>query len=733
MENERSKYRAIIHLVNGKYSMDEDMLVSSLQTLSQLLCRHYGQKAIILIDEYDVPLDKAFQHGYYKEMVSLIRGLFGQALKTNDDLQFAVLTGCLRVSKESIFTGLNNFKVYAADDVRYDEEFGFTNKEIKKLLANYNLQEHFGKVKEWYDGYRFGNADIYCPWDVINYVDDLVSDPNVQPKSYWINSSGNDLVKRFIEQADITTKDEIEQLIAGNAVEKRIRPDLTYNEIDNSIDNIWSVLFTTGYLTRLGKAENGVYKLIIPNQEVREVFVLQIREWFNQTVANNRASTDKINQGFLEGEVETIQQELTMFLGETISVFDTKARNEEKEIFYHGILLGILKNYSGWVVKSNRESGDGFADILLKPKNPDAGIIVELKYARSLHDLDQACERALEQIEDRRYDTELREDGRNDILAYGIAFCRKRCKVVVKNYENHISLGSIDDYPRYVRAGADELFCGYVPFSWSEKYGTVLPLNRREVLNYNVQIGSFSELEILANMVQKYQKPVHLTFNSLYYRPEQYEEIAQLIQQCRSIGFDSYILADPALLVYLRKEKINCEVHLSGDLGTVNSAMTEVFAKEYPKRIIFQRKNTISEMRAVIRHITAQKEAARKEWTYPTEFEAFALNELCQFSGAFCNSLHCDEMGYLCRVPYWKKPVSLSESKLEKQEKKSSRRKYFYIRMGFCIRTDESCIGRWLPLRRNRLRPVYIKTAFRCWNHSSEAGRPGKLYRFYGA
>ena len=431
-ENERSKYRAIIHLVNGKYSMDEDMLVSSLQTLSQLLCRHYGQKAIILIDEYDVPLDKAFQHGYYKEMVSLIRGLFGQALKTNDDLQFAVLTGCLRVSKESIFTGLNNFKVYAADDVRYDEEFGFTNKEIKKLLANYNLQEHFGKVKEWYDGYRFGNADIYCPWDVINYVDDLVSDPNVQPKSYWINSSGNDLVKRFIEQADITTKDEIEQLIAGNAVEKRIRPDLTYNEIDNSIDNIWSVLFTTGYLTRLGKAENGVYKLIIPNQEVREVFVLKIREWFNQIVANNRASTNKINQGFLEGEAETIQQELTMFLGETIRVFDTKARNEEKEIFYHGILLGILKNYSGWVVKSNRESGDGFADILLKPKNPDAGIIVELKYARSLHDLDQACERALEQIEDRRYDTELREDGRNDILAYGIAFCRKRCKVVVK-------------------------------------------------------------------------------------------------------------------------------------------------------------------------------------------------------------------------------------------------------------------------------------------------------------
>ena len=432
-ENERSKYRAIIHLVNGKYSMDEDMLVSSLQTLSQLLCRHYGQKAMILIDEYDVPLDKAFQHGYYKEMVSLIRGLFGQALKTNDDLQFAVLTGCLRVSKESIFTGLNNFKVYAADDVRYDEEFGFTNEGVKKLLANYNLQEHFEKVKEWYDGYHFGDADIYCPWDVINYVDDLLSDPNVQPKSYWINSSGNDLVKRFIEQADITTKDEIEQLIAGNAVEKRIRSDLTYDEIDNSIDNIWSVLFTTGYLTRLGKAENGVYKLIIPNQEVREVFVLQIREWFNQIVANNRASTDKINQGFLEGEAETIQQELTMFLGETIRVFDTKARNEEKEIFYHGIVLGLLRCESEWLIQSNIESGDGLVDILIETEDPDAGIIIELKYAQTFQGLSKACENAMRQIRERRYDERLRNEGRNDILAYGIAFCRKRCKVVVKN------------------------------------------------------------------------------------------------------------------------------------------------------------------------------------------------------------------------------------------------------------------------------------------------------------
>lgn len=379
-----------------------------------------------------MPLDKAFQHGYYKKMVSLIRGVFGEVLKTNDFLMFAVLTGCLRVSKESIFTGLNNFKVYSADDIRYDEEFGFTNEDVKKILSDYNQQDHFLEVKEWYDGYHFGNADIYCPWDVINYMDDLMSNPKAKPKAYWINSSGNDLVKRFIDKADTTTKDEVEQLISGNAVEKRIRLDLTYDEIDNSVENLWSVLFTTGYLTRFGESENGVYKLVIPNKEVREVFVLQIRDWFDRIVADDQASTEKINRGFLEGRVEDIQQELTMFLGETISVMDTKARNEEKEIFYHGILIGILKNCSSWAVKSNKESGDGFADILVKPKNPDAGIIMELKYARSFGDLDKACERALEQIKDRRYDQEFREEGRNDILAYGIAFYKKRCKVVVE-------------------------------------------------------------------------------------------------------------------------------------------------------------------------------------------------------------------------------------------------------------------------------------------------------------
>lgn len=430
--DEQEQYKSLIAIKNGKHWMDKGLLASSLIVLSQLLCQHYGQKVIILIDEYDVPLDKAFQSGYYREMVSLIRSLFGQALKTNSFLQFAVLTGCLRVSKESIFTGLNNFKVHSVDDVRYDEEFGFTDDEVRRLLADYGLSDRFPKVKEWYDGYKFGNADIYCPWDVMNYVDDLQDNPKLLPKSYWINSSGNDLLKRFIDKADSTTRDEIEQLIAGSAVGKRVRLDLTYDEIDRSIDNIWSVLFTTGYLTQAGVSADGIYKLVIPNKEIREVFVLKIQEWFKTVVDSNQASTEKINQGFLVGNSEAIQQELTMFLTETISILDTKARDEQKENFYHGILLGILKNYSGWAVKSNRESGDGFADILVKPQNPDAGIIIEVKYAHSFKDLEYACERALKQAHDRRYDEIFREDGRSQILVYGIAFYKKRCRVIVE-------------------------------------------------------------------------------------------------------------------------------------------------------------------------------------------------------------------------------------------------------------------------------------------------------------
>ncbi|MEE1494390.1 MAG: AAA family ATPase [Anaerostipes hadrus] len=410
----------------------DERIEDSLRMLSQILFEHYGKKSIILIDEYDVPLDKAFQHGYYKEMVSLLRGMFGQALKTNEFLQFAVLTGCLRVSKESIFTGLNNFKVLSIADVRFDEQFGFTDEEVRKLLKDYDLEDYFSEAKEWYDGYHFGNADIYCPWDVINYVEHLRYDSEAEPEAFWINSSGNDLVKRFVAKADQTTKDEIEQLIAGDVIEKKIRQDLTYDEIDQSIDNLWSVLFTTGYLTQTGRAERGIYKLMIPNKEVREVFIDQIQQWFDQTVVNDEDRMSSFYQSFAQGKAKDVQDQLTSILAETISILDTKARNEEKENFYHGMMLGLLRNHRNWIVKSNVESGEGFVDILIKPEDPDEGILIELKYSKTFDGLEKACERAMEQMKDRRYDEALREEGRRNILAYGIAFCKKRCKVVVQ-------------------------------------------------------------------------------------------------------------------------------------------------------------------------------------------------------------------------------------------------------------------------------------------------------------
>ena len=419
-------------LFNDILSGEDERIEDSLRMLSQILFEHYGKKSIILIDEYDVPLDKAFQHGYYKEMVSLLRGLFGQALKTNEFLQFAVLTGCLRVSKESIFTGLNNFKVLSIADIRFDEQFGFTDEEVRNLLKDYDREDYFSEAKEWYDGYHFGNADIYCPWDVINYVEHLRYDPEAEPEAFWINSSGNDLVKRFVAKADQTTKDEIEQLIAGDVIEKKIRQDLTYDEIDQSIDNLWSVLFTTGYLTQTGRAERGIYKLMIPNKEVREVFIDQIQQWFDQTVVNDEDRMRSFYQSFAQGKAKDVQDQLTSILAETISILDTKARNEEKENFYHGMMLGLLRNHRNWIVKSNVESGEGFVDILIKPEDPDEGILIELKYSKTFDGLEKACERAMEQIKDRRYDEALRDEGRCHILAYGIAFCKKRCKVVVQ-------------------------------------------------------------------------------------------------------------------------------------------------------------------------------------------------------------------------------------------------------------------------------------------------------------
>lgn len=431
-ENEKKMYQALTALSDGRYTMDELLLVSAIQTISQLLYRHYGQKIILLMDEYDVPLDKAFQHGYYREMVSLIRGMFGQALKTNDFLYFAVLTGCLRVSKESIFTGLNNLKVLASTDARFDEYFGFTDEEVKILLEAYHLESHMEETKEWYDGYHFGNADIYCPWDVISHVDRLCGEPTAAPQAYWINTSGNDLVKRFIEKADKTTRDEIEALIAGELIEKPIRLELTYDEIDNSINNLWSVLFTTGYLTQAGRTEQGDYRLRIPNKEVREVYKLQIQEWFRDTVLQDTEPIRAFLQAFTDGNAKEIEARLTKILGNMISILDTKARDEEKEIFYHGVLLGLLRCNFDWSVKSNVEAGDGFADIIVEPESPDAGIIVELKYSQTFSGLESACERALAQIWDRRYAEYLKGEGRNEILACGIAFCKKRCRVVVE-------------------------------------------------------------------------------------------------------------------------------------------------------------------------------------------------------------------------------------------------------------------------------------------------------------
>ncbi len=439
---EREQYKGLTIIEDGNFVFSKDKLISSLQLLSQMLYKHYDQKVVILIDEYDVPLDKAFQNGYYKEMVSLIRGLFGQALKTNEFLQFAVLTGCLRVSKESIFTGLNNFEINSIVDIDHDEQFGFTDDEVMKLLSDYDRSERYPDVKEWYDGYHFGNADIYCPWDVINFAKKLVSDPSARPSAFWINSSGNDMVKRFVDKADQTTRDEIEKLVAGGFVEKQLRLDLTYDEIDNTIDNLWSVLFTTGYLTKIGEvkvpdSESYAYKLVIPNKEVREVFILQIQEWFKAVVANDDDTMKLLSKAILDKDEKQIARQLNIVMSRMISILDTKAPDAMKENFYHGLLLGLLRGSNpDWLIKSNRESGDGFSDILIEPEDPDAGIVIEVKYAKEMKDLDAACEVAMAQIKNKRYDEALRDEGRCDILAYGIAFCRKRCRVVGECLEN---------------------------------------------------------------------------------------------------------------------------------------------------------------------------------------------------------------------------------------------------------------------------------------------------------
>ena len=412
-------------------NMSEAVFCNSLRVLSELLEKHHGAKVILLIDEYDVPLAKAHANGYYDQMISLIRNLLGEALKTNNSLKLAVLTGCLRISKESIFTGLNNLKVLTIADERFDEYFGFTDKEVRGLLEYYDAADHYDEVKRWYDGYQFGNAEVYCPWDVLNHCDRIRSESNVQPENYWINTSSNDAVKRFIqESANATTKREIERLVAGEIIIKEIHQELTYPEIYQTIDNIWSLLFTTGYLTQRGKAEGRQMKLAIPNLEIRDIYVTQIMEFFKENVRKDGDTLNRFCNALQKGDAEVVEKVFTEYLRRSISIRDTFIKKDMKENFYHGVLVGILGVKDRWGISSNREMGEGYADILAEPDTGDMGIIIEVKYAYD-GDLDAACKEALKQIAYTRYEDDLEDDGVEHILKYGIACYKKRCKVML--------------------------------------------------------------------------------------------------------------------------------------------------------------------------------------------------------------------------------------------------------------------------------------------------------------
>lgn len=429
---EKDSYRKLIRIEEDSqaiFDMADAVLTDSLQTLSQLLSKHYDRKVILLIDEYDVPLDKAFQNNYYDEMVLLIRSLFGSVLKTNDSLYFAVLTGCLRISKESIFTGLNNLKVHGISDVRYDEYFGFTESDVKAMLDFYGLSSNRDEIRGWYDGYRFGNVDVYCPWDVINYCDVLLADPSAEPENYWANTSGNDLVRRLLKKADQTARDEIERLINGGSIVKTVRQDLTYRDVDESLDNIWNVLYSTGYLTQKRRLPGKQMELAIPNREVGELFVDLVKDWFRETTLADSQRINRFCAAFPAGDVSTIQDMLHDYLWDSISVRDTAVRTEMKENFYHGMVLGLLRSQGSWLIQSNAETGEGYSDIsVCTPER--IGIVIELEYADS-GNLEAACERALKQIEERKYAQGLMRRGMKKIICYGMAFCEKECMVVM--------------------------------------------------------------------------------------------------------------------------------------------------------------------------------------------------------------------------------------------------------------------------------------------------------------
>ena len=423
-EHDKEAYKKLLDS-----NMSEAVFCSGLRRLSELLAKHYGTKVILLIDEYDVPLAKAFANGYYDQMVFLIRNLLEQALKTNSSLKLAVLTGCMRISKESIFTGLNNFTTFTIADVDFDEYFGFTDQEVRDLLTYYECADKYESIKEWYDGYRFGNVDVYCPWDVVSYLRSLRTNREAIPQNYWINTSSNAEVKEFIRQSkNLTTKREIERLMAGESITKTIHPELTYKEMYESIENIWSVLFATGYLTQSGQVDARKFKLRIPNLEIRDIFKTQIMEYFKESVAKDGDMLGRFCKALKNGEEKKVEDIFESYLKMTISIRDTFVRKEMKENFYHGILLGILGIKEEWGVFSNQETGEGYSDILIETENSETAILIEVKYAGD-GNLDVACERALKQVEERKYDEELRENGVDKILKYGIACYMKRCKV----------------------------------------------------------------------------------------------------------------------------------------------------------------------------------------------------------------------------------------------------------------------------------------------------------------
>lgn len=431
-EEEKNAYVRLINVEmksDATYAMSYAALIDSLKTLSRLLAKHYHRKVILLIDEYDVPLDKAFQAGYYDEMVSLIRNMFGNALKTNDNLYFAVLTGCLRISKESIFTGLNNLNVMTVSDPYFCSSFGFTEEEVLEFLRYYGLEEFQNTVREWYDGYRFGDTSVYCPWDVIKYAQILLRDRDAEPENYWANTSGNDLVRRLLKRADQTTRNEIEQLLNGGTIVKNIRQELTYRDIEDSIDNIWSVLYSTGYLTQRGRLPGKQMKLALPNREVKELFIELVKDWFQETTYADSARIQRFCAAFPAGDASTIQDMLHDYLWDSISVRDTAVRINMKENFYHGMVLGLLRSQGNWLIQSNAETGEGYSDISIQ--TPDRiGIVIELKYADD-GNLEAACAEALKQIEIKKYAEGLRRRSLKKILKYGLAFCEKECMAVM--------------------------------------------------------------------------------------------------------------------------------------------------------------------------------------------------------------------------------------------------------------------------------------------------------------